>query len=166
MRHIGLVVALMAAFTLAMTVSAGAELQLRDPLLANPAGTEFAVGTLGGFAGGLIGMWSAYHFDLWLLESQGIADPAFAAAMAACYLGYPLGEIVGASLGVIGTGWALKDKGNELRAVLGSAVGFAVSLLILFNSSLNPPMWAIFSAPAIGAAVGATFGYHSRRNPQ
>jgi len=110
---------------------------------------EFAAGTFAGFAGGALAYWLVYRSQA---KVSGMAPMAG-------WFSIPIGSLIGASTGVIGTGWAMGDKGNMLLALLGAAagayVGFygnSVAPLLPFDSEL-----AMVISTGLATAVPESF---------
>lgn len=117
---------------------------------------EFAAGTFAGFAGGALIYWLVYSSQA---KVSGMAPMAG-------WFSIPIGSLIGASAGVIGTGWALGDEGNILLALLGAAAGayggFYVAgstHLLSFDSELAMVI-STGLATAVPAALGGVIGYN------
>ncbi len=121
---------------------------------------EFLAGTLGGYAGAVIG---AYTLS-WAFAAGATGWDALGRAIFGAFLGFTGGTVVGSSLGVIVAGSLLGIDGNIglcfLGAAAGTGVGFGIG--IAFNISetvlpLTPPI------AAAGATVGFNVGAQSRK---
>jgi len=127
---------------------------------------EFAAGTFAGFAGGTLAYWVVYSSQA---RVSGMAPMAG-------WFSIPIGSFIGASAGVIGTGWVLGDEGNVVNAlftVLGAAVGAYAGF---YGNSVAPLLPYIFLhtlgseelamvistglATAVPAALGGIIGYN------
>jgi len=120
---------------------------------------EFGAGTFAGFAGGVLSYWLVF-------SSQ--ARESSLAPMAG-FFSIPIGSLIGASTGVIGTNWALGDEGNVLNVLL-TALGAAVGAYAGFYGAIVAPLLPYDSelamvistglATAVPAALGAVIGYN------
>lgn len=120
---------------------------------------EFAAGTFAGFAGGTLAYWLVYSSQA---HVSGMAPMAG-------WLSIPIGSLIGASTGVIGTGWALGNDENvakvlltALGAAVGAYAGFigADSAHILSYDSELTLVISTGLATAVPAALGAVIGYN------
>ncbi len=115
---------------------------------------EFLVGTLGGYAGAVIG---AYTLS-WAFAAGATGWDALGRAIFGAFLGFTGGTIVGSSLGVIVAGSLFGIDGNIGLCFLGAAAGTGVAFGIglAFNiSEISLPL-----APPIAAAA-ATAGFNA-----
>ena len=161
MKRMGIVFLLLAAICLVMEPLTMAESRVKEePSVRWGHYTlEFAAGTFAGFAGGTLAYWLVYSSQA---HVSGMAPMAG-------WFSIPIGSIIGASAGVIGTGWAIGDNGNVVNAlftVLGAAVGAyagfigADSAHILSYDSELTLVISTGLATAIPAALGAVIGYN------
>ncbi len=114
---------------------------------------EFLAGTLGGYAGAVIG---AYTLS-WAFASGATGWDALARAILGAFLGFTGGTVVGSSLGVIVAGSLFGIDGNIGLCFLGAAAGTGVALGI--GISLQIPENVLPFAPPL-AAAGATAGFN------
>ena len=105
-----------------------------------------------------------------------LVNEPLSAGLSALSIGFPVGSILGAGLGVIGVAWALDDEGNESASFVGAAIGFLGSFYVYgsltnhigwqlgwYDSPTGPPSWVVplhFICTEIGAGLGAVAGYH------
>lgn len=168
MKHIGTVLLLVAVVCVALGpwTLAAPKAEERLNFQWEHYTIEFAAGTFAGFAGGILAYWLVY-------SSQ--ARVSSMAPMAG-WFSIPIGSLIGAGAGVIGTGWALGDNVNvvnTLFTVLGAAVGayvgfygnIAVPLLPriflhMFGSEELAMVISTALATAAPAALGGAIGYN------
>ncbi|MBC7220648.1 hypothetical protein H5T55_04155 [Candidatus Bipolaricaulota bacterium] len=115
---------------------------------------EFLVGTLGGYAGAVIGVYTLS----WAFAAGATGWEALGRAIFGAFLGFTGGTIVGSSLGVIVAGSLFGIDGNIGLCFLGAAAGTGVAfgMGLAFNiSEISLPF-----APPIAAAA-ATAGFNA-----
>ncbi|MCS7217275.1 MAG: hypothetical protein NZ924_06425 [Candidatus Bipolaricaulota bacterium] len=121
-------------------------------------GIQVAVGTLLGYAGGLVGAQAASALvqALGVGTVQGVLAPVLAA-----YVGYAVGSTLGAGLGVVGVGWRLGIPGDPWAGLFGAGVGTGLAFLLASFADwewafcLSPPLSALFATLAFTSALRA-----------
>lgn len=114
---------------------------------------EFLAGTLGGYAGAVIGAYTlSWAFSLGATGWDSLARVIFGA-----FLGFAGGTVVGSSLGVIAAGSLLGIEGNIGLCFLGAAAGTGATFGV--GISLGIPETILPFAPPL-AAAGAIAGFN------
>ncbi|HNR24303.1 MAG TPA: hypothetical protein PKG50_02595 [Candidatus Bipolaricaulis anaerobius] len=114
---------------------------------------EFLVGTLGGYAGAVIGAQTL----AWVFAAGATGWDALARTIFGAFLGFAGGTIVGSGVGVIVAGSALGVEGDVGLCFLGAAGGTGAAFGIGFAFDISET--AIPFAPPLAAAL-ATAGFN------